>query len=102
MKKDIIDKIEDLIQMVDKCKGSYFWRPASSSSTRRWNESNRAIPEFSWTEGGNKYTAEFVYRESCHNVYAYGVYTRNGKKTTLTAIKNSLERLRGKKIYRII
>lgn len=95
MKKDIINKIEDLILMVDKCKGSYFWRPASSSSSRKWNEKNRAIPEFSWTEGGNKYTAEFVYYESCRNVYAYGVYTKNDKKTTLTAIKNSLKRLKG-------
>ena len=96
-KKDVIARIEDLLMVVDKCRNAYYWKPASSSSSRRWSEKNNSIPEFSWTEGGDKYTAEFVYKESCNHVYAYGVYTRNGKKTTLTAIKNSLERLRGKR-----
>lgn len=47
---------------------------------------------------GNTYTARFVYEESYNNVYAYGVYTRNGKKTTLKAIKNSLKRMEQKGI----
>lgn len=51
------------------------------------------IEPFEWSESGDTYTARFVYEESCNNVYAYGVYTRDGKKTTLTAIKNSLKRM---------
>ena len=49
-------------------------------------------------ENGDTYTARFVYEESYNNVYAYGVYTRNGKKTTLKAIKNSLKRMEQKGI----
>lgn len=30
---------------------------------------------------------------SCRKVYATGYYTKDGKKTTLTAIKNSYKRL---------
>jgi hypothetical protein len=30
---------------------------------------------------------------SCANVYVTTTYTRDGKKTTLTAVKNSLRRL---------
>lgn len=90
---DVIDKIYNVLYEVDRCKGSYFWRPASSASTRRHNERKHNIEPFEWSESGDTYTARFVYEESCNNVYAYGVYTRNGKKTTLTAIKNSLKRM---------
>ena len=94
--KDIKEKILDVIYEVDRCKGSYFWKPSGGASTRRYNERKHSIPEFSWCENGDTYTAAFVYQESCNNVYAYGVYTKNGKKTTLTAIKNSLKRMEQK------
>ena len=90
---DVIDKIYSVLYEVDRCKGSYFWRPASSASTRRHNERKHNIEPFEWSESGDTYTARFVDEESCNNVYAYGVYTKKGKKTTLTAIKNSLKRM---------
>lgn len=59
---------------------------------------NIILTPFEWSENGDTYTARFVYEESCNNVYAYGVYTRNGEKTTLKAIKNSLKRMEQKGI----
>jgi len=90
---DVIDKIYNVLYEVDRCKGSYFWRPASSAKTRRYNEQKHNIEPFEWSESGDTYTAGFIYEESRNNVYTYGVYTRNGKKTILTAIKNSLKRM---------
>ena len=90
---DVIGKIYNVLYEVDRCKGSYFWRPASSAKTRRYNEQKHNIEPFEWSESGDTYTAGFIYEESRNNVYTYGVYTRNGKKTTLTAIKNSLKRM---------
>lgn len=45
-----------------------------------------------WDEGGNRWTAKFMADCSGKNVYAQGEYTKNGAKTTITAIKNSIAR----------
>ena len=49
---DIIDKIYSVLYEVDRCKGSHFWRPASSASTRRHNERKHNIEPFEWSESG--------------------------------------------------
>lgn len=92
---EIRESIQAIIRVAETAKNAYFWKPAPTAGGRRQNERRRARPEITWTEGGHTYTAEFRYQESCSNVYAYGVYTRDGKKTTLTAIRNSYNRLCG-------
>ena len=90
----IIGAIEEIIEEAERCKGAYFWSPAGNAAGRRSNEKKHNHPTVEWDEGGNHYTARYDYSESCHNVYASGYYTKNGNKTTLTAIRNSLARLK--------
>ena len=90
---NITNNLENLFQTAEKFKSAYFFTPPQGANMRRSYEEFHSIPEFSWEEGGNAYTAEFRVECSCSHVYARGVYTRNGKSTTLTAIKNSYKRL---------
>ena len=92
----MIAQIENLIETAEKMRNAYFWHPSSSASSRRWYEKKNSVPMIEWSEGGHDYTAEFVVSCSCKNIYTYGNYTRDGKKTTLTAIKNSLKRMKEK------
>ena len=57
---------------------------------------NLTVYYHTWEENGNVYTAEFITECSSRHVYAKGYYTKNGKETTLKAIKNSLNRLKVK------
>ena len=88
-----IKAVSEIVATADDCKRSYFWAPGGNAAARRANERRRNKPEIAWSEGGHDYTARFDYRESCHNVYASGHYTKDGAKTTLTAIRNSLKRM---------
>lgn len=90
---EIVNKLHDLIDTAERFRNAYFWTPPANASGRRSYEKKNSIPEFSWEEGGHTYTAEYTVSCSCRNVYASGAYTKDGKKTTLAAIKNSLKRL---------
>lgn len=85
--------IENLINTAEKFKSSYFWNPPCHAFERRSYEKKYSIPEFTWEENGHNYSAEYTVSCSCKNVYASGTYYKDGKKTTLTAIKNSLKRM---------
>ena len=75
---------------------TYYWRPASSASSRRSNERRHTetVQRFLDTHADALTAAgievEFSYSESCNNVYKkLGVY-RNGKKSNITALKKAL------------
>lgn len=87
-------ELEELIQIAEKCKNAYFWTPEQSASMRRSKEKYYSR-QVEWTEGGNEWYAETVMEQSCHNVYFHTNYTKNGKKTNLTAVRNSLKRMKG-------
>ena len=89
-----IEAIGKIIEQAERFKNSYFWSPPKTASGRRNYEEYNTCPYTEWVEGQNTYTAAFIVECSCKNIYAKGNYTRNGKKTTLTAIKNSYRRLR--------
>lgn len=91
--RTLISSLENLIGTAEKFRSSYFWNPPQSACARRSYERQHSIPEISWTENGHNYTAEFSVDCSCRNIYAKGRYTRDGDKTTLTAIKNSYKRM---------
>lgn len=93
MNTEIISNINRIIATAEGFKNAYFWSPPGSASGRRSYERKHSIPEVSWNDGKHKYTARYDVTCSCHNIYAKGTYTRDGNKTTLTAIKNSLKRL---------
>ena len=88
-----IKYIADIIEKAEDFRNSYFWEPPAVANARRSYEKYHSRPEIEWTEGGHTYTAEFTVECSCRNIYAKGYYTKDGKKTTLTAIKNSYKRL---------
>ena len=91
--KEKIQAVRAIVAEADKMKNAYFFTPAGNASGRRSYEKYHSHPEIMWTEGGHAYTAKYTVSCSCKNVYASGTYTRDGQKTTLTTIKNSLKRM---------
>lgn len=85
--------IAAVIDAAEYCKNAYFWHPSASAAGRRAEEKRLSAPLVEWVDRGQKYTAAFTVSCSCSHVYASGDYTRDGKKTTLTAVKNSFQRL---------
>lgn len=90
----LIESIELIVMEAETMKNAYFFRSPVTASARRSYERIHSHDVIEWIEGENVYTAEYRVRCSCNNVYAEGVYTKDGKRTTLTAIKNSLKRLK--------
>lgn len=88
-----IAQIETIIATASRFKNAYFWQSPRTAKERRNYEAHYSIPAIEWTEGGHTYTAEYQVSCSCANIYARGLYTRDGNKTTLTTIKNSYKRL---------
>lgn len=88
-----IAAIAAIIDMAEAMKNAYFFSSPSNARARRDYEEKHSIGKVEWDEGGRHYTAEYTTTCSCSNVYAKGSYTRDGKPTTLTAIRNSYRRL---------
>lgn len=92
---NVVNEIEKIINEAERMRSSYFYNPPKCAGMRRSYEKYHSHDEISWEENGHSYTAKFSVQCSCRNVYAYGEYTKDGKKTTLTTIKNSYKRLKG-------
>lgn len=91
--KEIIIAVAAIIAEAETMKNAYFFYSPSSASSRRYYEKCHSHEIVEWEENGHKYTAEYTVSCSCKNVYAKGHYTKDGKDTTLTAIKNSYKRM---------
>lgn len=91
--KNTIAAISAIIAEAETMKNAYFFTPPTSASGRRSYEKYHSHELVEWEEGGHSYSAQYTVDCSCKNVYASGSYTKDGKKTTLTAIRNSLKRL---------
>lgn len=89
----ISTQILDIINQAEKFRSAYFFTPPAGAKMRRSYERYNSRDEITWQDGKDVFTAAFDVTCSCSNVYAKGHYTRNGKKTTLTAIKNSYKRM---------
>ena len=92
--KETMDKIERIIDTAEYCRHAYFWTNNGNRYIRSRREKEFNCDEVEWTEGGNEYSAEYHFSQSCKHTYAYGEYYRNGYKTNLTAIRNSFNRLK--------
>ena len=90
----LISEIEKIIYEAEKMRGAYFYTPPGNASSRRSYERYHSHGPIEWEEGGHTYSAEYTVKCSCRNVYAKECYYKDNKKTTLTAIKNSLKRLK--------
>lgn len=91
--QEIISAIGAIISEAERMRNAYFFDSPRTASSRRSYEKQHSHPKIEWIDGMHVYTAEYVVSCSCKNVYAFGNYTRDGKKTTLTAIRNSYKRL---------
>lgn len=91
--KEIVAAVAAIIAEAETMKNAYFFSSPASASSRRSYEKYHSHELVEWEENGHKYTAEYTVSCSCRNVYASGTYTKDGKKTTLTAIKNSYKRM---------
>jgi len=91
--KETLSTLGEIIDTAKRFRKSYFWSPPFSAHGRRYMERKNTFDTIEWAENGNTYTAEYTVRCSCRYVYAYGRYTKNGKVTNLTAIRNSYKRL---------
>lgn len=85
--------IAAIIEEAEHMRSAYFFQPPTNASSRRSYEKRHTHDEITWTESGHTYTAAYAVSCTCGNVYARGIYTRDGKKTTLTAIRNSYKRM---------
>lgn len=84
------NRLKEIVARHEKLSRSYFWRPASSASSRRYNEQkNNDKFENSFLQ----IVAENDYRESCKHVYYNGYFAVAGHKTTVTKIKNIIKAL---------
>ena len=92
--KDTITALENLVRDAEYMKNAYFFTPPGHASERRSYEKKHSHSLVTWTENGHEYSAKYDVECSCRNVYARGTYTRDGKHTTLTAIRNSLNRMK--------
>lgn len=93
MTNGITTAIEEIIEEAAKMKNAYFWEPPIKAADRRWYEEKHSHEKIEWDEGGHHYSAAYTVSCSCKNIYASGYYEKDGKKTTLTAIKNSCKRM---------
>lgn len=93
MTESLKNAIGDIIREAEAMKNAWFFTPPCHAGSRRSYERYHSHDMVTWTENGHEYTAKFTVNCSCNNVYAYGEYTKDGKKTTLTAIRNSYKRL---------
>jgi hypothetical protein len=91
--QEIIQALRGIVTEADSMKNAYFFTPPAGAGGRRAYEKKHSHATIEWEEGGHAYSAAYTVRCSCKNVYTDGAYTRDGKKTTLTAIKNSLRRM---------
>ena len=94
---EIIQNLDTIIERVAKFKNSYFWSSPANARSRRDYEKYYSIPEIEFEFSGHTYTAAFSVECTCNNIYAKGIYTKDGNKTNLTAIKNVLAKM--KEVY---
>lgn len=90
---ETIAQLHALIRSADHYRNAIYMTPPAVAGGRRYEERRGTVPYFEWTEGGHKFAACYkVVCSACH-IYARGSYTRDGEKTNLLAVKNSLKRL---------
>lgn len=85
--------VKDIFAQAEKFRNVYFWKPEASEGIRRSMERRESRPTVEWDEGGHHYTAQFDVTWTCSHTEAKARYTKDGKKTTVVAIRNSLKRM---------
>lgn len=90
---ETIRMLKVLVSIADYYRNASYMTPPANAAERRQEDYRGTVPYFEWSEGGHKFSACYKVQCTISRIYARGVYTRDGKKTTLLAVKNSLKRL---------
>ena len=85
------EELVELIELNDKFKNAYFWNPPTSASTRRYYEKQHSMM-LEGTFNGHDLDLTFTVDCSCKNIYVSRNYIVDGKKTTITKIKNMVKK----------
>ena len=91
---EILKALEKIISTAEKFKSAYFWSSPQKAADRRSYEKYWSIPEFTFEYDGKSYSAAYSVECTCNNVYARGIYYRDGKKTTITTLKNIYRKIK--------
>lgn len=86
-----VNDLKDLVDQNSYFKSAYFWSPPSSASSRRWYEKNHSR-SLNGVFDGNELDLNLEISCSCKNIYVNRKYYVNGKKTTITKIKNLINK----------
>jgi len=101
MKKLSLKKIKsicnEIIDCAEKHKNCFFWTSPCNASSRRSKEFEN-IYDFEFE--GKEYRVEQTLSMTCKNVYFINVVYRDGKKTTMTVIKNVLKKIEQSKMVK--
>lgn len=90
---ETIRMLRILVSIADHYRNAIYMTPPANASGRRQEDYRGTVPYFEWSEGGHQFSACYKVQCTVSHIYARGVYTRDGEKTTLLAVKNSLKRL---------
>ena len=85
------NELTELIELNDKFKNAYFWSPPKNASGRRYYEKQNSMA-IKGTFKGYELDLSFVVDCSCKNIYVSRKYVVDGKKTTITKIKNMVKK----------
>lgn len=89
-----LTKIEDA---AEKYRSAYMWSDRGYDygiePVRQARSERDSVPEVTWTDGGKQYTAEYRVSYTRTQCWPKGIYTKDGQKTTLTAVKSSHKRI---------
>jgi len=81
------ERLKEVIDLHERYKGAYFWRPHTHAAQRRAAEwSNRLV----FTYGGHEYSISQAYQESCRNCYYTCKIWVDGQKKDIRAVKKIL------------
>ena len=90
---ETIHKIRALISVAEHYRNAFYIPMPPTLYGCLLEETRGTIPLFSWVDGYHTFTAGYSVKCQYKHIYAKGSYYCDGKKTNLTAIKNSLKRL---------
>lgn len=90
---ETLNAVRDILIQSAKFSRVYWWRPQATANSRREMEREESRPTVEWDESGHHYTARFDVMCYYGHTEAKGYYTKDGKRTNATAIRNSVNRM---------
>ena len=90
---ETIHKIRALLSVANHYRNAIYMPAPQTMNEVIKEEIRGTVPCFTWWDGNTKFTACYIVKCKDRHIFAKGYYTRDGKKTNITAIKNSLKRL---------